>query len=82
MGEERGAAPRQCGGTVAPVAGNAPGFLAVTFTSADGRRQFAVSTTLKIKNEQAMAVGEVINKAAEAVLCPGPVTGAIRDRGC
>ncbi|MGN9841873.1 serine hydrolase domain-containing protein [Nonomuraea sp. H19] len=63
--------PSLCGGTVAPVAGNGPGFLAVTFTSADGRRQFAVSTTLKIQNEQAMAVGDAIDKAAEAVLCPG-----------
>ncbi|MFE0156848.1 serine hydrolase domain-containing protein [Nonomuraea sp. NPDC059007] len=63
--------PNLCGGTVAAVAGNGPGFLAVTFSSADGRRQFAVSTTLKVKNEQAMAIGEAINKAAEAVLCPG-----------
>ncbi len=29
----------------------------------------AVSTTLKITNEQAMAVGEAIDQAAKAVLC-------------
>ncbi|MEV1172077.1 serine hydrolase domain-containing protein [Nonomuraea sp. NPDC049784] len=63
--------PGLCGGTVAPAAGNGPGFLAVTLTSADGRLQFAVSTTLKVKNEQAMAVGDAINKVGEAVLCPG-----------
>lgn len=50
-------------------AGNGPGFLAVTYTSDDGRRQFAMSTTLKVKNEQAMAVGEAIDQAAKAVLC-------------
>ncbi len=50
-------------------AGNGPGFLAVTYTSDDGRRQFAVSATLKVKNEQAMAVQEAVDQAAKAVLC-------------
>lgn len=63
--------PRLCGGTVASAAGGLPGITSVTFTSLDGRLQFAVATTLKIQDEQAMAVGEAIDKAAEAVLCPG-----------
>ncbi|MEV6038570.1 serine hydrolase domain-containing protein [Nonomuraea sp. NPDC052116] len=62
--------PSLCGGTVASAAGGMPGINSVTFSSADGRLQFAVAATLKIDNEQAMAVGDAINKAAEAVLCP------------
>jgi len=63
--------PGLCGGTVAAVAGSMPGITSVTFTSVDGRRQFAVATTLKVGNEEAMAVGGAMNEAAEAVLCPG-----------
>ncbi|MEV0593381.1 hypothetical protein [Nonomuraea cavernae] len=63
--------PVLCGGTVASATGGAPGITSVTFTSADGRFQFAVAATLKIKNEQTIAVGEAMDKAAEAVLCPG-----------
>jgi D-alanyl-D-alanine carboxypeptidase len=48
-----------------------PGINSITFSSTDGRLQFAVATTLKIDNEQAMAVGDAITKAAEDVLCPG-----------
>ncbi|GAA3603795.1 hypothetical protein GCM10022419_105440 [Nonomuraea rosea] len=62
--------PGLCDGTVAAAAGSGPGFLAVTYTSEDGRRQFVVSTTLKIDNRQAMPVGDAMNKAAETVLCP------------
>jgi D-alanyl-D-alanine carboxypeptidase len=62
--------PDACGGTVASAAGGMPGISSVTFTSADGRRQFAVAATLKIDNQLAMAVSDAIGKAAEAVLCP------------
>jgi hypothetical protein len=47
-----------------------PGIGSVTFTSLDGRLQFAVATTLKIRNEQAMAVGEAIKQGRRSVLCP------------
>ena len=63
--------PSLCGGTVAAAAGGVPGISSTTFSSADGRIQFAVAATLKIDNEKAMAVGDAITKAAEAVLCPG-----------
>ncbi|NJP97722.1 beta-lactamase family protein [Nonomuraea sp. FMUSA5-5] len=66
--------PALCGGKpeLRPVAGSVPGAFTVTFSSPDGRLQFAVSTTLKIPNHDAMtAVSPDINKAAEAVFCPG-----------
>jgi D-alanyl-D-alanine carboxypeptidase len=63
--------PSLCGGTVASASGGMPGINSITFSSTDGRLQFAVATTLKIDNEQAMAVGDAITKAAEDVLCPG-----------
>ncbi|NUS03769.1 MAG: hypothetical protein HOV97_14535, partial [Nonomuraea sp.] len=50
--------------------GGLPGISSVTFSSADGRTQFAMAATLKIDNEKAMAVGDAMKKAAEAVLCP------------
>ncbi|WP_433221371.1 serine hydrolase domain-containing protein [Microtetraspora malaysiensis] len=62
--------PALCGGTVAAISGGVPGINSVTYTSSDGRLQFAVATTVKVANEQAMAVGDAMNKAAEAVLCP------------
>ncbi|MEV0611750.1 serine hydrolase domain-containing protein [Nonomuraea sp. NPDC050404] len=62
--------PDLCGGTVAAAAGSGPGFLAVTYTSSDGRLQFAVSTTLKIDNQRAMPVNDAMNKAAATMLCP------------
>ncbi|MGV9374198.1 serine hydrolase domain-containing protein [Nonomuraea sp. NPDC003707] len=63
--------PELCGGTVASASGGMPGINSVTFSSTDGRIQFAVAATLKIDNEKAMAVGDAIKEAAEAVLCPG-----------
>jgi D-alanyl-D-alanine carboxypeptidase len=63
--------PHLCGGTVSSASGGLPGISSVTFTSADGRTQFAAAATLKIDNEKAMAVGDAMTKAAEAVLCPG-----------
>lgn len=61
--------PQVCGGAVQPSSGGSPGFIAVTYTSLDGRRQFAVSTTLKVA--QSVDLINSVNKAAEAVLCPG-----------
>ncbi|WP_157640942.1 serine hydrolase domain-containing protein [Longispora albida] len=63
--------PTLCGGTVAGVGGSAPGINSVTFTSADGRVQFAVATTLSIDNMQTRPLSEATEKAAESVLCPG-----------
>lgn len=62
--------PSMCGGTVAAASGGMPGINSITFSSTDGRRQFAVAATLEIDNEQAMAVGDAITRAAEDVLCP------------
>lgn len=64
-----------CGGALAqPSNGGAPGFTAATFTSPDGRRQFAVSTTLNL--EQSLTVLRAITRTAEAVLCPkSPAAG-------
>ncbi|MEO3885458.1 serine hydrolase domain-containing protein [Nonomuraea sp. B5E05] len=61
---------RLCGGTVnlREVVGGAPGFYTPTYVSADGRLQYAVSVTLTLQSE---TVRPMVNKAAEAVLCPG-----------
>ncbi|MFB4285189.1 serine hydrolase domain-containing protein [Nonomuraea sp. MTCD27] len=64
--------PELCGGTVSSASGGLPGVSSVTFSSTDGRTHFAMAATLKIGNEKAMAVGDAMKKAAEAVLCPGP----------
>jgi D-alanyl-D-alanine carboxypeptidase len=61
---------RLCGGDPAfevPSGGTA-GFIATTFTSSDGRLQFAVSTTTSVGSP--LAISQAINKAAETVLCP------------
>ncbi|MEV6158522.1 serine hydrolase domain-containing protein [Nonomuraea sp. NPDC052129] len=63
--------PELCGGTVSAASGGMPGISSTTFSSTDGRTQFAVAVTLKIDNEQAMAVGDAVTQAAKAVLCPG-----------
>lgn len=61
--------PAPCGGALMHSSnGGAPGFTAATFSSPDGRSQFAVSTTLS--EQQPMAVFKAINQAAEAVFCP------------
>jgi D-alanyl-D-alanine carboxypeptidase len=59
-----------CGGTLkgAMPGGSAPGLNALTFASADGRRQFAMSVTLTTAD--ARAVIPAMIKAVEAVLCP------------
>jgi D-alanyl-D-alanine carboxypeptidase len=52
-----------------PLKGSAPGFNAVTFTSPDGRMQFALSATLAVSNLDE-SVHPLLVKAAEAVFCP------------
>ncbi|MEO3796938.1 serine hydrolase domain-containing protein [Nonomuraea sp. B10E15] len=58
-----------CGGSVTSYRGSGPGGLALTFTSADGRLQFALSATTSIAEQG--RVRPALQKAAEAVLCPG-----------
>ncbi|MFG1688615.1 serine hydrolase domain-containing protein [Nonomuraea sp. NPDC049269] len=62
---------RLCGGEplVQAIAGSGPGFMAVTFTSLDGRLQFAVSATLNVSNMEYSP--DAIDQAAKAVICPG-----------
>ncbi|WP_188187743.1 serine hydrolase domain-containing protein [Nonomuraea sp. SYSU D8015] len=62
---------RLCGGEPAlqAQAGGAPGFNAVTFTTSDGRLQFALSVTTS--TDSPLAISRAINGAAEAVICPG-----------
>ncbi|WP_250573946.1 serine hydrolase domain-containing protein [Nonomuraea sediminis] len=59
-----------CGGKVAirPWAGGAPGFNAVTFVTADGRKELAISATVSVKDLRSL--DPVINQAAKSVLCP------------
>lgn len=58
---------RRCGDDFYIMGGTAPGFLAMTFYTRDGRRQFAVSFTLSVKLS---AVDLDVTKAVEAVFCP------------
>nr|WP_277350109.1 serine hydrolase domain-containing protein [Nonomuraea sp. FMUSA5-5] len=60
-----------CGGepAIMPLKGSAPGFNAVTFTSPDGRTQFALSATLAVSNIDP-SLDPLLVKAAEAVFCP------------
>ncbi|GAA1544080.1 serine hydrolase domain-containing protein [Actinomadura kijaniata] len=53
--------------------GSAPGSLALTSYSADGRRQLAMSFTLSVKPS---AVALDVNKAVEAVFCPSTSAAA------
>ncbi|MFI7131776.1 serine hydrolase domain-containing protein [Nonomuraea sp. NPDC050153] len=63
--------PPLCGGDpeLRANAGGTAGFTAVTFSSTDGRIQFATSTTTS--DQDPAAISRAINQAAEAVLCPG-----------
>ncbi|TDE58213.1 class A beta-lactamase-related serine hydrolase [Nonomuraea mesophila] len=62
-------AERMCGNEppMRVVGGAAAGFNAMTFSTYDGRVQFAVSTTLAVEPH---APTSIIQQAAEAVLCP------------
>ncbi|WP_168220817.1 serine hydrolase domain-containing protein [Streptomyces sp. RFCAC02] len=59
-----------CGGTPAlrPAAGGSPGLAATTFSSKDGRLQFAISVTLSVDNMQ--FPGTAVDQAAATVFCP------------
>ncbi|MFG6191584.1 serine hydrolase domain-containing protein [Nonomuraea sp. JJY05] len=63
--------PPLCGGDpqLRVTAGGTASFTSVTFSSTDGRIQFATSTTTNTENPA--AISRAINHAAEAVLCPG-----------
>ncbi|MFC6879685.1 MULTISPECIES: serine hydrolase domain-containing protein [Actinomadura] len=60
-----------CGGRpeLRGPAGSAPGLNAVTFTTPDGRRQFAVSVTLSMDNANP-GISAALSKAAGTVFCP------------
>ncbi|WP_165974481.1 serine hydrolase domain-containing protein [Nonomuraea deserti] len=62
-------AERVCGNEppMRVVGGAAAGFNAMTFSTLDGRVQFAVSTTLTVNPQAPISI---IQQAAEAVLCP------------
>ncbi|MEU7861267.1 serine hydrolase domain-containing protein [Nonomuraea sp. NPDC049141] len=62
--------PGLCGGTLkgAMPGGSGPGLTALTFASADGRRQLALSVTLKTSDTHTVIPAMI--KAVEAVLCP------------
>ncbi|MFG2004005.1 serine hydrolase domain-containing protein [Spirillospora sp. NPDC048911] len=57
----------RCGDDFYILGGNGPGFLAMTFYSEDGRRQFAMSFTLSAKPG---TVELDVSKAVEAAFCP------------
>ncbi|WP_433178974.1 serine hydrolase domain-containing protein [Actinoallomurus sp. CA-150999] len=50
--------------------GSAPGFVASTYTSLDGRRQFAVSVTLAMGDAERSTVQQRISDALKSVFCP------------
>ncbi|MEV0400467.1 serine hydrolase domain-containing protein [Actinoallomurus sp. NPDC050550] len=50
--------------------GSAPGFTAATYTSSDGRLQFAVSMTLAMGDAERSAVPQRITAALKSVFCP------------
>ncbi|MGI5171705.1 serine hydrolase domain-containing protein [Spirillospora sp. CA-253888] len=58
----------RCGDDLYIMGGSGPGFLAMTFYSEDGRRQFAVSATLSGKDTA--GAGQGMGEAMEAVFCP------------
>ncbi len=59
----------RCGDDLYITGGAAPGSIAMTFYSEDGRRQFAMSFTLSV---QPSAVEVDAGKAVESVFCPSP----------
>jgi D-alanyl-D-alanine carboxypeptidase len=51
------------------LGGDAPGYIALTFASADGRQQFAISVTRSTTDDNDAIIPAMV-KAGEAVLCP------------
>ncbi|TMR09459.1 beta-lactamase family protein [Nonomuraea turkmeniaca] len=50
--------------------GSAPGFTAATYTSSDGRLQFAVSVTVAMDDAERMTTPQRITNALKSVFCP------------
>ncbi|GAA2219528.1 hypothetical protein GCM10009850_120870 [Nonomuraea monospora] len=50
--------------------GSAPGFVATTFASSDGRVQFAVSMTLAMNDDERQAASRPLGDALTSVFCP------------
>ncbi|WP_433517388.1 serine hydrolase domain-containing protein [Nonomuraea sp. CA-143628] len=53
-----------------PRGGSAPGFVAATYTSPDGRLQFAVSVTVAMDDAERGVVAQRIDQALTSVFCP------------
>ncbi|WP_433445108.1 serine hydrolase domain-containing protein [Nonomuraea sp. CA-141351] len=53
-----------------PRGGSAPGFVAATYTSPDGRLQFAVSVTVAMDDGERGAVAQRIDQVLTSVFCP------------
>jgi D-alanyl-D-alanine carboxypeptidase len=51
-------------------AGAAPGFTATTYTSSDGRLQFAVSTTVAGREKEWQTAQRAVSEAVKEVFCP------------
>ncbi|MFG1688252.1 serine hydrolase domain-containing protein [Nonomuraea sp. NPDC049269] len=58
-----------------PRGGSAPGFVAVTYTSPDGKLQFAVSVTVAADDAERGAVGRRVDQALVSVFCPASAAG-------
>ncbi|MFI6789877.1 serine hydrolase domain-containing protein [Nonomuraea sp. NPDC050383] len=50
--------------------GSAPGFTAATYTSSDGRLQFAVSVTVAMDDAERMTMPRRVTSALQSVFCP------------
>ncbi|GAA4600542.1 serine hydrolase domain-containing protein [Actinoallomurus liliacearum] len=60
----------RCGDDLKVQGGDAPGYIAMTFFSTGGRKQFAVSATRSVADDKTDAIFSAIFKAGESVLCP------------
>lgn len=56
---------------VTKAAGAGPGSTSMTSTSADGRRQLAISVTIAVPPDH---IGSIVSEASDDVLCPGEST--------
>jgi D-alanyl-D-alanine carboxypeptidase len=72
----QGNGPGFCGGKLEGWiwGGSAPGYIAMTFYSADGRRQLSMSATLSVKDNT--EPGRAMFKAVETVFCPSSSAAA------
>ncbi|MGK5552872.1 serine hydrolase domain-containing protein [Actinomadura kijaniata] len=67
--------PDRCGDDFYFTGGSAPGSIALTSYSADGRRQLAISFTLSVKPS---AANLDVGKAVQTIFCPSTSTAAPR----